>query len=113
MKFITGCYRQILGETISKNIRKEMYEHIQNLSYSYHNNVDTGDLIQRCTTDNEVIKNFLSMQLPEVVSTFAISIKDTQRHLSTIPELLNNLTSMILVIGANMISRKATDTSLY
>lgn len=74
MKFITGCYRQILGETISKNIRKEMYEHIQNLSYSYHNNVDTGDLIQRCTTDNEVIKNFLSMQLPEVVSTFAILI---------------------------------------
>lgn len=74
MKFITGCYRQILGETISKNIRKQMYEHIQNLSYSYHNNVDTGDLIQRCTTDNEVIKNFLSMQLPEVVSTFAILI---------------------------------------
>ena len=74
MKFITGCYRQILGETISKNIRKEMYEHIQDLSYAYHNNVDTGDLIQRCTTDNDVVKNFLSMQLPEVVSTFAILI---------------------------------------
>ncbi len=74
MKFFTGCYRQIIGETISKNIRKEMYEHIQNLSYSYHNNVDTGDLIQRCTTDNDVIKNFLSMQLPEVVSTFSILI---------------------------------------
>ena len=54
-----------------------------------------------------------TMTNAEVVSTFAISIKDTQRHLSTIPELLNNLTSMILVIGANMISRKATDTSLY
>lgn len=74
MKFVTGCYRQILGETISRNIRKEMYEHIQDLSYSYHNNVDTGDLIQRCTTDNDVIKNFLAMQLPEVVSTFAILI---------------------------------------
>ena len=54
-----------------------------------------------------------TMTNAEVVSTFAISIKDSQRHLSTIPELLNNLTSMILVIGANMISRKATDTSLY
>ena len=42
MKFITGCYRQILGETISKNIRKEMYEHIQNLSYSYHIRLSYG-----------------------------------------------------------------------
>lgn len=74
MKFITGCYRQIIGETISRNIRVEMYQHIQDLSYSYHNNVDIGDLIQRCTTDNDVIKNFLSMQLPEVVSTFSILI---------------------------------------
>lgn len=74
LKFLTGCYREIIGETISRNIRIEMYQHIQDLSYSYHNNVDTGDLIQRCTTDNEVIKNFLSSQLPEVVSTFSILI---------------------------------------
>ena len=72
MKFVTGCYRQILGETISKNIRKEMYEHIQDLSYSYHNNVDTGDLIQRCTSDIDVIQNFLCQQLPEIISVFAI-----------------------------------------
>ena len=51
-----------------------MYSHIQNLSYTYQNNVNTGDLIQRCTTDNEVVKNFLAMQLPEVISTFAILI---------------------------------------
>ena len=57
----------LLKETISKNIRKQMYEHIQNLSYSYHNNVDTGDLIQRCTSDIETIKTFISAQLPEIL----------------------------------------------
>lgn len=57
-----------------------------------------------------------TMTNAEVVSTFAIALKNSGaagQALATIPELLNNLTSMILVIGANMISRKATDTSLY
>lgn len=50
----------------------------------------------------------------QVISTFAIDLQaSSQTNIATIPEFINNLTSMILVIGANMISRKATDTSLY
>ncbi len=49
----------------------------------------------------------------QVVSTFAIDIKETSENYATVPEMINNLTSMLLVIGANIISRKATDTSLY
>jgi putative aldouronate transport system permease protein len=50
----------------------------------------------------------------QVVSTFAIDIKDNGNvNLATVPEMINNLTSMLLVIGANIISRKATETSLY
>lgn len=74
LKFIMGCYRQFFGETISKKIRVDMYKHIQSLPYSYHNNVDTGDLIQRCTSDNDVVKMFLSSQMAEVISVFAILI---------------------------------------
>lgn len=73
-KFLMSFYRQYFGETLSKKIRKDMYCHIQSLSYYYHNNVDMGDLIQRCTTDNETIKNCLCMQLPELVSIFAVLI---------------------------------------
>ncbi len=51
----------------------------------------------------------------QVVSTYALDLKATGAniYLATVPELINNITSMILVIGANMISKKATDTSLY
>lgn len=73
-KFIMGVYRQIFGETIARNIRKDMYVHIQSLSYEYHNNIDTGDLIQRCTSDNDTIRNCLCSQLPELVSIFAVLI---------------------------------------
>ena len=50
----------------------------------------------------------------QVISTFAIDLKDSANtNLATIPELVNNVTSMLLVIGSNIISRKASDTSLY
>lgn len=49
----------------------------------------------------------------QVISTFALDMKDQNVNLSTVPEMVNNITSMLLVIGANMISRKATNTSLY
>ncbi len=50
----------------------------------------------------------------QVISTFALDLKESgQVNLSTVPEMINNLTSMLLVIGANLISRKATETSLY
>lgn len=50
----------------------------------------------------------------QVISTFAIDLKDSANtNLATVPELINNVTSMLLVIGSNIISRKASDTSLY
>lgn len=73
-KFIMGFYRQYFGETLAKKIRRDLYIHIQSLPYSYHNNVDTGDLIQRCTTDNDTIRNTLCSQIPELVSIFAVLI---------------------------------------
>lgn len=73
-KFLTGVYREFFGEVLAKKIRKDMYSHIQKLSYNYHNNVDTGDLIQRCTTDNDTIRNCICSQLPELVSIFAVLI---------------------------------------
>lgn len=73
-KFMMGVYRQVFGETIARNIRRDMYAHIQSLSYAYHNNIDTGDLIQRCTSDNDTIRNCLCSQLPELVSIFAVLI---------------------------------------
>ncbi len=73
-KFLMGLYRQVFGEILAKKIRKDMYSHIQSLPYSYHNNLDTGDLIQRCTSDNDTIRNCLCSQLPELVSIFAVLI---------------------------------------
>lgn len=54
-------------------------------------------------------------EVAHVVSTFAneISANSMYKASGIAAEMLNNLIGMILVIGANMIARKASDVSLY
>ena len=51
----------------------------------------------------------------DVVSTFAQrkGLEGAQKGLAAAAEMMNNVISMLLVISANTIARKASDTSLY
>lgn len=57
------------SETFVKNIRDALYRHIQYLSFDWHTAHATGDIIQRCTSDVDVIRNFVCNQLVEVFRT--------------------------------------------
>ncbi|MCD8205187.1 MAG: ABC transporter permease subunit [Clostridia bacterium] len=52
-------------------------------------------------------------EVADVVSTWANSLDGTESMYAISGEMLNNLIGMILVIGANTISRRASDVSLY
>lgn len=71
LMFLNGVLKGTFSESIAYDMRTKLYHHIQNLSFSYHNSVDTGDLIQRCTSDIDTIKSFISTQLPEILYIFA------------------------------------------
>ena len=62
------------SEGIIKNIRDNLYKHIQKLPYSYHVKSQTGDLIQRATSDVDVVRNFISNQLAEMFRTIVLII---------------------------------------
>ena len=51
----------------------------------------------------------------DVVSTFAyrLGLEGGAQAIASASEMINNITGMILVIGANSIARKASDVSLY
>lgn len=57
------------SEGFVKGIRDELFRHIQHLSYHWHTAHSTGDMIQRCTSDVDVIRGFVCNQLVEVVRT--------------------------------------------
>ncbi len=57
------------SETFIKSVRDKLYEHIQKLPFAWHTRHQTGEIIQRCTSDVEVVRNFVTFQLLEVFRT--------------------------------------------
>ncbi len=64
--FFSGRWSAEASEQIARNLRDRLYDHLQRLPFAYHTKAETGDLIQRCTSDVETIRRFLAMQLVEV-----------------------------------------------
>ena len=57
------------GETFAKNMRDILFAHVQRRPMKWHDGVQTGDIIQRCTADVETIRNFVVTQVLEVFRT--------------------------------------------
>ena len=51
------------SETLVKNMRDTLYRHIEHLPFQWHMQNHTGDIIQRCTSDIDTTRNFISEQL--------------------------------------------------
>jgi ATP-binding cassette subfamily B protein len=84
------------AENTTKRIRDNLYDHIQRLPYEYHVKSETGELIQKCTSDVDTIKRFLAIQLVEVAGSlfmilfmmyvmFSINIKMTLVSIGILP----------------------------
>ena len=67
-RFINAFYT----ERIAYNMRNKLYNKLQDLSFSYHSHAETGDLIQRCTTDVETYRTFVGEQLIEILRLAAL-----------------------------------------
>jgi ATP-binding cassette subfamily B protein len=65
-QFLRRRWSAVASESIARNIRESLYDHLQNLPYDYHVKAETGDLVQRCTSDVETIRRFISMQFVEL-----------------------------------------------
>jgi len=63
-----------IGETVAWKLRNSLYSHIQKLPYDWHVSCQTGDIIQRCTTDVDNIRGFIQNQLSELLRTFAVFV---------------------------------------
>lgn len=67
------------SESAARYLRESLYDHIQKLPFDYHVRAETGDLLQRCTSDINTIRRFLSQQVIAMLQavlmiTFALSL---------------------------------------
>lgn len=56
----------VASERTAQKIREDLYDHLQHLSYDYHVKAETGDLIQRATSDVETVRRFIAVQFVEI-----------------------------------------------
>ena len=66
-RYYNHLFNARAGETLVKTMRDSLYSHIQRLPWSWHQKNATGDIIQRCTSDVEIIKTFFQEQFVSVV----------------------------------------------
>ncbi len=74
LRYLNKLLNSMAAEKLIKRMRDILFEHISHLPFSWHGQNHTGDIIQRCTSDVETIKMFLSEQL---TSLFRIGIMIT------------------------------------
>ena len=65
--FLKSRWTSIGAENSARRLRNDLYAHLQELPFSYHAKAATGDLVQRCTSDVDMVRRFMSMQLLSIV----------------------------------------------
>ncbi len=60
------------AEGVTKALRDRLYRHLEDVPYDYHKHANTGDLVQRCTSDVDTIRRFISVQMMEIVRTIVM-----------------------------------------
>lgn len=51
---------ETLGQKVAYDLRNKLYGNVQRLSYAYHDNVQTGQIMSRATEDVEAVRMFVS-----------------------------------------------------
>jgi len=62
------------AEGMAKRVKDRLYDHLQKLPYDYHIKAQSGDLIQRCTSDVETTRRFIQMAPFEVGRTILMTV---------------------------------------
>jgi ATP-binding cassette subfamily B protein len=60
--FLSGRLSAQTSESITRRLRNYLFDHIQHLPFSYHDQTATGDLIERCTSDVDTLRRFFADQ---------------------------------------------------
>jgi len=74
LRFFEMWLRGALQERMAESMRVRLYGHIQDLNYEFHNKSDSGDLIQRVTSDVETTTGFLTGRMLDAVHLLATLI---------------------------------------
>ncbi len=71
--YIKGWQVSLASDGTSRQLKDRLYDHINHLPARHHDRADTGDLVQRCTSDVETARLFLAGQVMEIVNAVILA----------------------------------------
>jgi len=64
--FLSGWLAAQTAEGIALRLRNYLFDHLQRLSFTYHDKAQTGELLQRSTSDVDTINRFFLQQATDI-----------------------------------------------
>jgi ATP-binding cassette subfamily B protein len=61
--FVSGALSARTAENVARNLRNYLFDHIQRLTFTYHDQMQTGELISRASSDIDALRQFFSDQV--------------------------------------------------
>jgi ATP-binding cassette subfamily B multidrug efflux pump len=67
LTYLQGYLSEWIASHIGYDLRNQLYDHIQHLSFSYHDHTQTGQLISRCIEDVRSIERFTGYGVVQLI----------------------------------------------
>lgn len=64
--FLRGRWASYTAENVVWRLKNYIYDHLQRLTFRYHDRMQTGELLQRATSDVEAVRRFYAEELVEL-----------------------------------------------
>jgi len=72
-----GYLSQALSNLVAYDLRNRLYDHLQTLSFSFHDEAETGQLMSRLSVDIEAVRNFIPLGLLRALLAFVYFVAIT------------------------------------
>jgi ATP-binding cassette subfamily B protein len=75
--FLSGKLAAQTAEGVARRMRNYLFDHIQRLTFTYHDRMQTGELIQRVTSDLDAVRRFFAEQaigLGRIMLLFSVNL---------------------------------------
>jgi ATP-binding cassette subfamily B protein len=102
--FFSGKLAARSAEGIILRLRNYLFDHIQRLPFTYHDHAQTGDLVQRCSSDVDTIRRFFADQAIGVGRIILLFVVNFAAMVSINPKLaLLSLVSTPIVVTISLL----------
>jgi ATP-binding cassette subfamily B protein len=91
--FLQGYLTARVSQGVAYDLRNDLYEKIQALSFSYHDQSQTGQLLTRATSDVNLVQQFLGSAILQILGGLFLLIGSLALMFSTSPR-----TAIVLIV---------------